>query len=331
MFIRVGRLKFYDTRLDSEGPVGGGSFNDDDMGSEIENFRPYRGKLYGYGQVSRTGGGYNSRRLGIEPNDEGGMPGVLVVMVAVSEAGRGQVVVGWYRNATVFDDSYDRPANRYGLFNFQARRDDAVLLPISLRRWAVRKGAGGFGQANVLYLRDARGRPLRMPWARRVLRMIREYRGPNLARGEDTTDAESSSSGGGRGPRLTAAENRAIEQAAMDKAVAYFSARKYRVKDVHQNQCYDLLCERTGEEDLRVEVKGTTGSGDKIIVTANEVESALGNRTALFVVSELELQRQGGRISATGGQQQCFLPWRPRETDLRATQYECSVPRQRYK
>lgn len=329
VFIRVGRLKFYDTTLDSEGPVGGGSFNDDDVGSEIENFRAFCGMLYGYAQVSKKGRGYNPRRVGIEPNDEGEMPGVLVVMVAVAEAGRGQVVVGWYRDATVFDDSYDRPGDRYGLFNFWARAQDAVLLPIARRRWPAHKGAGGFGQANVFYLRDARGRPLDVPWARRVLKKIREYRGPNLLRGEDTTEVESPSSGG-RGPRLTAAENRVVEQAAMRKATAYFAARRYRVRDVHRDECYDLLCERTGEDDLRVEVKGTTGSGDKVTVTANEVESALNHRTALFVVSGIKLRRGGGangRISAVGGQHNCFLPWRPRTSDLRATQYECRTPR----
>lgn len=120
-----------------------------------------------------------------------------------------------------------------------------------------------------------------------------------------------------------------METRAMKMATKYFGERRYRVSDMSKHASYDLLCERSGEPDLRVEVKGTTGAGAKVILTANEVESAREHRTALVVVSGIELTKRGGRRVAKGGNLECFLPWRPRERDLRATQYECVVPRKR--
>ncbi len=331
VFVRVGRLKHYDTRLDTEGPVGGGSFNDDDVGSEVDNFHPYRGRVYGYAQTpSRSG--FNLKRVGPCEPDAKELTGALVVMVALSESGHGQVVVGWYQDAVVMRHVVDRPGGIGGAYNFWTRTSDAVLLPISRRSWKVPKGRGAFGQANVFYTRDANGEPRTARWADGILRRVARYDGPNLLLGEAQPPPKArraSGAGAGQGRSLSATDRKLVETRAMKMATKYFGERRYRVSDMSKHASYDLLCERSGEPDLRVEVKGTTGAGAKVILTANEVESAREHRTALVVVSDIELTKRGGRRVAKGGNLECFLPWKPRKQDLRATQYECVVPRKR--
>jgi hypothetical protein len=51
VFGRVGWLEHYDTSLDTEGPRFGGSFNEDGVGLEVDNFRNINGYVYGYLQT----------------------------------------------------------------------------------------------------------------------------------------------------------------------------------------------------------------------------------------------------------------------------------------
>jgi MrcB-like, N-terminal domain/Protein NO VEIN, C-terminal len=72
-----------------------------------------------------------------------------------------------------------------------------------------------------------------------------------------------------------------------------------------QNLGYDLECENSKGEHLHVEVKGTQGLGEEVIMTRNEVrhirlESQCDADHALFVISQIKVQRNGD-IKCTGG------------------------------
>lgn len=131
---------------------------------------------------------------------------------------------------------------------------------------------------------------------------------------------------GGQGRGLSGAERRAVELHAMDLAKAHYAREWDAVQDVASSRCFDLEC-RTGERVLRVEVKGTTGSGESVLLTANEVAHARARapHVALFVVSDIQLVRQPEPV-ASGGTVRIFDPWDIAECELRAVAFECTLP-----
>ena len=92
------------------------------------------------------------------------------------------------------------------------------------------------------------------------------------------------------------------------------------------NAPYDLLC-LSDNNELRVEVKGTTGAGEKVLLTHREVESARRNHpdTALFVVSRIQLDRTGTEPVASGGTATEILPWYPDDEALVAITYRHEI------
>jgi hypothetical protein len=336
-------LEFYDDQRDSEEPVAGGAYNEDEIGSEVNNFRPHKGKLYGFAQASNVTGGFNIGRIEPELRGSDSCPSVLVVSVARHQGAGSQVIVGWHRDATVMNQFHERPGNIYGGYNFACDADDAVLLPDDQRRFRVPKGAGAMGQANVFYPTEADGRPRNTKWILEALRYIGSYTRTNLLTGTATravpgTSApdlglaladlgpRSSMAQAAAGIRLSADDRKAIELVAMARATRYFRARGYDVEDVHKTSPFDLLCTKRGEVDLTVEVKGTTGLGRKVIVTRGEVESARGRRAALFVVADLTLSRHGKRVVVSGGEERCLLPWVPADADLTPISFYYDLP-----
>lgn len=94
--------------------------------------------------------------------------------------------------------------------------------------------------------------------------------------------------------------------------------------DVGTSESYDLRCTK-GTDERHVEVKGTTGLGETVILTRNEVEHALAwhPNVDLFVVTEIRVDGRGGdHPVASGGVAHVCRNWRPAEEDLRAMGYE---------
>lgn len=95
------------------------------------------------------------------------------------------VVVGWYKNATVFreyqDMEFDEGYIQY--YNVLANADDCVLLPFAERNrycWNVprkhKKGAAfGFGQANQWYASEEKAQP----FIAKLIEQINIYSGTN--------------------------------------------------------------------------------------------------------------------------------------------------------
>ena len=84
--------------------------------------------------------------------------------------------------------------------------------------------------------------------------------------------------------------------------MARANSKAWDVEDVHGTKSYDLICRRC-DEIKHVEVKGTTTDGAEVILTLNEVKHARENPcTALFVVSDITVERaDDGIVIATGG------------------------------
>jgi hypothetical protein len=115
--------------------------------------------------------------------------------------------------------------------------------------------------------------------------------------------------GRGLGFQLDQAAKVAVEVHAMNDA-AKFYGDSWNVEDVHGRESYDLVCRR-GDQELRVEVKGTTTDGAEVILTPNEVEHARSfEHTALFILSNIKLERaDDGAVLATGGVRHVLDPW----------------------
>ncbi len=132
----------------------------------------------------------------------------------------------------------------------------------------------------------------------------------------------------GQGFQSTPEVRRAIELKAMNLARDYFQNQGWLVEDVSQRESYDLRCNRQ-QEEVYVEVKGTTSEGSQILLTPNEVLHTQQNypNTALFVVSRLQVNNLGEKVKVTGGEIQLIMPWLLKDDDLKAIGYECRVPR----
>jgi MrcB-like, N-terminal domain/Domain of unknown function (DUF3883) len=124
---------------------------------------------------------------------------------------------------------------------------------------------------------------------------------------------------------------RAIEQYAENHAAAYFEKQKWQVKRVGQYKLgYDLACTKPNGATLHVEVKGTRTLGEKVTLTANEVEHTshaidCGAEHILYVLSQITVT-ESGAITCSGGTPTRLWPWTISANDLIATEYAYTVP-----
>lgn len=116
----------------------------------------------------------------------------------------------------------------------------------------------------------------------------------------------------------------AVERYAVDTATDHYVNKGWKVEDVGLWRPYDLDCVK-GSKHLHVEVKGTTGKGEKVILTANEVTHAetCGN-VALFVVTHIDVSDDPDP-KASGGQTSVFQPWVLNRSALHAKVYDYDV------
>ena len=241
-----------------------------------------------YGNVNtRHDGTVNLSRISNNVNDDSSVGNVLVIWCATRPE-RGTVVVGWYRNATIFADWQrfeNRPAfqehiqNGIEAFRIQTTANNAFLLSSIYRNRviprATRNGCG-FGQANIRYMDEDRCEALR--------ESLVEY-----INGFDEND-----------PRLMALEipmqgenyvrgavNREVEIAAIEFAMAFYTRAGYTVNSVEtRNLGWDLVA-RNNQQTLRIEVKGLSGDQCSIGLTANEYRAfqSADDNYRLFVVA----------------------------------------------
>lgn len=278
LVLRVGYMERYD------GPdtitSGGAYVADNGVGGEIFNFKPCRSKCYGYARSQKFSGvnlSYIDNSQAWRKGDE--LTGVDVVFIA-RRPGFGQVVVGWYRNATVFHRQYRvRRGSIPGVNKTVPRRflcvADAAsvhLLPEELRTFEVPFAPAGFegfpGQSNVWYPIANSDQSSVKGFVRKLAKYIDAT--SSIALPED--EAENAKGRGKLGQSSTPdhAHNALVEEAAVNAVWDRYEADGFTLKSV-ETEClgWDLEASK-GRQSLRVEVKGTSGAAIYFELTPNE-------------------------------------------------------------
>lgn len=156
LFCNVGYLEFYDSALDTKPIENGGEYpRKNKTGGEINNFRVYEdGKCYGFveqGSINATQKTIHIERIDSNYKGKDEIPNVTVVFCANSPLINKTVIVGWYKNATVFRRVKELNGIRY---NITANGDDAVRIPEKDRTMEFSRansGKFGFGESNLRY------------------------------------------------------------------------------------------------------------------------------------------------------------------------------------
>ena len=134
-----------------------------------------------------------------------------------------------------------------------------------------------------------------------------------------------SSRSSGQGFGLTSAERQAVERHAMVRAEQYLEQHWDEVRDVSATASFDFLCRIAGLE-LRVEVKGTTGTGSKVILTKNEVRESEEPGYAMFLVTQIQLDRSDPNTPVASGGTCIYFPrWDKNAHILEPHSYTCDL------
>lgn len=262
VFFNVAWMKSYEG-LRRDSMRGGGAFvAAHRYGIEMFNFRRSGHRMYGAVQPSKESS-INLSRLGASYDAES-IKDTTVVWVARSPSG-GVYIVGWYKNATVYQDyqEYPRIANRrfkgkmYGYYA-TAHVKDCKLLRLDQRTFLVPRGRGWMGQSNVWYC----DKPVNFHFKEKVWRYVTENDHPQARR------ARTSNSKGYR--QIDSLHRSKIEVAAVKAVWDHFEQLGYDLDDVQKrNLGYDLLA-RNGRKEVKIEVKGLEGLGRIVELTPNE-------------------------------------------------------------
>lgn len=265
LFCNVGWMSRYQGITPSDKIVGGGAYvRIEQRGHEVCNFLPAKEKIYGY--VQPHGSQIKIERIGASKNDDE-LSDVDVVFTARRPGAGGTVVVGWYKNATVFRHpqqvkwiSKTHEKNGVDAHWVSTAAENFVLLPLDQRNIVVPRGKGGMGQSNIWFADS----PVVSTWVSKVRRTI----------------------GGGvigkrRGgvPRQQDPLKKAkVEKAAIELVTAHYEAMGYIVNSVERdNVGWDLEASESGIT-LLLEVKGLSGSEAIAELTPNEYKQMSSNR-----------------------------------------------------
>jgi hypothetical protein len=342
LFARVGWMLWYrGVQTDDPKPIGGGAYNETELGNERFNFLRFGNRYLGYFQPQmqpkeRWHTNPSTIHLGrIEPGFVGDkMNSVLVVFVARRPDVGGQCIVGWYRNATVYryeQNSTLKAREEVGYF-LEAAAGNAVLLPERRRTFIVPSGKGGFGQANICYVFHGDGSQKDdAPWMADALEFVKSYShenaatSPESATDQDIADTVEVSIERGAGYQSNPRIRMAIEDYAMKWAERHLRREGLQPVDKHKTESFDFLCSFSGK-DLFVEVKGTQSDGTCISLTPNEVTHARKNQnSALFIVYDLQV-KDGQPPKVAGGKELFLMPWDINAGKLEARGYAFTVP-----
>lgn len=284
LFCNTGWMESYRGNRKTDQISGGGSYvTEEGMGHEVCNFHSYRGNIYGYVRPSRGQRSASAGSIKLEnvvnsdaSKDDDCIEGVLVIWTATRPEG-GTVVVGWYKNATVYREyqyfgTVPALQSKNGLegYRIHARSDDVKLLPIDERIIQIpRKTKGSIGQSNVWYGDSEIGREI----AKEVgasAKGKRKRRKPQRSR---STDPE---------------HNSKVEKAAVKLAWKYYEDLGYSLSSVEKDNIgWDLEASQN-KTKLRIEVKGLSGKSPNVELSPNEFKAMSENhqRYRLAVITE---------------------------------------------
>ena len=265
LFCNIGWMKDY-RGLNNDNISDGGAFvKERHYGHEIFNFQPYRGYMYGYVQPPKET--INLERLGSSEEAESVSP-ILVVWVAKNPSG-GTYIVGWYKNATVFSDWQNPPANsnrnyngeRFGYY-VKARNKDCKLLSIDRRTFQVpRKGRVQMGHSNTWFADKSKHKV----FEEKARKYINSGGKQKLK-----TKKTKKSTGGGYQTNPYIREK--VEKVAIRKTIKYYENWGYEVDSVERDNVGWDLEARSGSKLLRIEVKGLSQGTIQFELTPNEYQ-----------------------------------------------------------
>lgn len=272
LIFRVGYMETYDGA--GEITSGGSHVERHGEGGEMWNFRAEGGYCYGY-VMTRNFSGIDLSRLdksrAWNNNDE--LKGVDVVFIA-RKPKVGQVIVGWYKGATIFHKQYRkrRGNKRKGDWDkldylCEVDRENIFLLPESERTFEVPyapvHGKGYPGHSNVWYADSG------MEKVTDFVSRVRSYIKSDKSTYNPTSAHESNFYGNGWGSLDKTLISR-IEQAAIDAVWEHYENKNYSIISVEKdNRGWDLEASK-GEDTLYLEVKGHLGNVIQFELTPNE-------------------------------------------------------------
>lgn len=156
-------MRYYQGNPETDILIGGGKYpGENKYGIEMFNFLPIDGRYYGaFGWGDLLGKEnekkLNLKRIGGNENDEF-VSEVLVIWTASERKNKGTVIVGWYKNATVFKKYQisDFPERKFQdkmiNYNIVTNTQDAFLIEAQQRNFVVPRRKKGFmGQKPIWY------------------------------------------------------------------------------------------------------------------------------------------------------------------------------------
>lgn len=161
LFCNIAYMHYYDFELLKETPKHGGKYvTATGDAFEKNNFHICDdGQVRGFVETKYRGGYQEAKypnKLKIENIDSrykkaNSIDGVTVVFCAHSDTLKKTVIVGWYKNATVYRE---RPKYNGKQYNLECRAENAYLIDERSRTFIVPRASidgMGFGQANIWY------------------------------------------------------------------------------------------------------------------------------------------------------------------------------------
>ena len=127
--------------------------------------------------------------------------------------------------------------------------------------------------------------------------------------------------------KVSSAKNEAVELYAVEKAVKYLTEQNYKIERMPRKSFpYDLKATKENIE-LHVEVKGKSDTGEKVIVSRNEVKhSKMNAQNSVFIlVHSIKANLTAKGYKASGGKLVVKNPWALDDNDLDPYTYEYFV------
>lgn len=287
VFFNVGWMKNYQG-MSSDDPTLGrhGYLREHAHGFESFNFLPEEGRVFGY--QPRTDKIWLPR-LGGSPKAET-VEHVLVIWLATHPVSMTVLVVGWYKDATVYRTPVVRvPSRGDGAgqdeipYTVEALAENATLLPAinrSFRAPTHHSMVGGLGQSPVWYGANDEFRDRVWRYIQGIDRNLSLPKAPRRGRGGPPRNTD---------PEL----RRKVEKAAVKHATDYFTSKAgggYNVESFEvEGRGWDLEATR-GDETLLIEVKGLSGNGGVCEFTPNEYAKSHHDdhrdRYVIYIVSD---------------------------------------------
>ena len=126
----------------------------------------------------------------------------------------------------------------------------------------------------------------------------------------------------------SALARKTIEMRAMLVVAEHLTRDGWLLTDVSSKQSYDFHCRKGGQVKY-IEVKGTTGSGQQVQITAAELAFAQTHEheMVLAIVANIQIQeKDDGALEATGGSLRLIEKWAPQPDCLLPISFFYKVP-----